>query len=63
MRSDQERKLNLENLNRGLELKLASAGADETANDYLLAAAIWFENRAKDDPTLAAEYRYFAALG
>ena len=63
MRSAKERKLNLENLNHGLQLKLASAGADETANHYLLAAATWFEKSAQEDPTRAAEYRYLAALG
>ena len=63
MNSDRARTLNLENLNHGLALKLVSAGADETANHYLLAAATWFEKSAQDDPTHAAEYRYLAALG
>lgn len=57
------RKLNYENLSHGLELKLASVGADETASCSLLTAATWFEKNAQDHPANAVEDRYLAALG
>lgn len=63
MNSNRERTLHYENLNQGLKLALASAGADETAHGYLLIAATWFEKSAQLDPTNAAQYRYLAALG
>jgi len=47
------RKLNYDNLSHGLELKLASAGADETASRFLLTAATSFEENTQVDLTNA----------
>lgn len=53
----------LEILSHGLELKLATAGADKTANRDLLTAAEWFEKNAPANPTGSVEDYFLAALG